>query len=34
MYFPWGTVLNLLVQKLWGAQGYVDGKGFLSETPL
>lgn len=33
-YFPWGTVLSLLVQKLRGAQGCVDGKCFLSEIPL
>lgn len=32
-YFPWGTVLRLLVQQLKWAQGCVDDKGFLGETP-
>lgn len=32
-YFPWGTVLSFLVQQLSWAQGCVDGKRFLGETP-
>lgn len=33
IYFPWETMLRLLVQQLRWVQGCVDGKGFLSEAP-